>query len=328
MKRLSILLLLVSTLCACRNKELSLEDPCYTTGWDVQVRVNWENPDDARNMRMSLFSQNDLPHLDRENVDVSGLKTIKLPVGSHYMPVIYDYNAKNIYFRNESDYDLVEAYSNSSSRATYNSRAVPVAGEGTVSEPGNFHYHAHNADVEGAFRITQIPAADQQLTIDFYPMDVMRKFTFCIRNVLGAKNISESRGAVSGMAASIFLATGEMNPVRSTILFENASASDDNIGEITGSFSTFGPLTPYSNRFTIEVMSGSGQYHTAYWDVSDQIEESTNDHDAKIQRDGYDILLVNDPNTDIPPIVTPEDPDYDSGFEIGVGEWDDVIIYL
>jgi hypothetical protein len=326
-----ILFMLAFALCSCQNKELAMEDPCdpMVAGWRVLARVNWEDHErDSRQMRMSLFSQNHHPHLDRETIDGTGLKYVTIPIGSHYMPICYDYYARNIYFRNETDYENVEAYSISSSRATYRSRATPVEGEETVSEPGTFHVHAW----DGAFKLEEIPNEGEEVVIDFYPVDVLREFTFCIRNVVGAENISQSRGAISGLAASMFLATGALNPRRSTVLFENASASNEDVGEITGRFYTFGPIEPYVNRFTIEVMSVGDMYFTHYWDVSQQIGESMADRDAKLARDGYDILIINDVNDGLPPIpgddTTVGDPAYGSGFHIDVGEWDDVVIYL
>ncbi len=320
-----IMLPLLVLAVSCKNKELVQDDPCFTSGWSVLVRMNWEDRErDARQMRMSLFSQNTYPTLDRETVDRIGHKSVKLPIGCCYQPVSYDYYAKNIYFRNETDCELLEAYSLASTRATYTTRATPVEGESTVSEPGSFHMDAW----DGTFEIETIPAGGEELIIDFYPRDVMREFTYCIRNVAGARHISQARGAISGMAASIFISTGRLNDRRSTVLFENAAASDEAVGTITGRFYTFGPLEPYSNRFTIETISRESRYFTSYWDVSGQITESMADRDAKLARDGYDILIDNDPNEELPPIPASDDPDYDSGFRIDIGEWDDVVIYL
>lgn len=312
---------LVVLLASCKNKELVMEDPCLPTGWSVLVRMNWENHErDSRQMRMSLFTQNEYPSLDRETVDKSGSLKINIPVGCSYLPVTYDYYAKNIYFRNETDCNLVEAYSVASTRATYDTHANPVKGETTVSEPGSFYMHSWNE----TFDIIRTPDNGEELVIDFYPMNVMREFTFRINNVVGAKNIAQARGAISGMAASMYLSTGQLNSARSTVLFENVSTTNEEIGSITGRFYTFGPIKPYSNRFTIEIISKENQYFTSYWDVSGQITESMADRDAKLARDGYDILI----NSNLPDIPDTEDPEYDSGFEIDIGEWDDVIIYL
>ena len=102
------------------------------------------------------------------------------------------------------------------------------------------------------------------------------------------------------------------------------TTTNEPIGRITGRFYTFGPIEPYSNRFTIEVIPHKNVYFTAYWNVSDQITESMANREAKLARDGYDILL----DSKLPPIPETEDPGEDSGFEIEIGEWNDVVIYL
>jgi hypothetical protein len=327
MRNIFDLIVLLALASSCQNKELSMEDLCAPESghWTVLVRVNWDDHErDSRHMRMSLFSQNEHPHVDRESIDKVGHKRVTLPVGCCYRPLCYDYYANNVYFRNETDHEAVEAYTLTATRATYSSRATPVEGETTVSEAHSFHMDVW----DGTFDIVETPDDGEELVMDFYPVDVMREFTFCIRGVIGAKNISDARGAISGMAASMYLVSGELNPQRSTVLFEDAAASGGDVGTITGRFYTFGPIEPYLNRFTIEVMSKSSQYFTAYWDVSGQIGESMDDRDAKLARDGYDILIDNDPNGDLPPIPDPQSPNYDSGFDIDVGEWDNVVIHL
>ena len=48
------------------------------------------------------------------------------------------------------------------------------------------------------------------------------------------------------------------------------------------------------------------------------------DRDATLARDGCDILI----NSTLHTLPEPEEPEYDSGFDIDIREWDDVIIYL
>ncbi len=171
MKQALTLLLLLLAFCSCKNKGLEDVDPCgvHRTGFDVLVRVNWENhARDKRQMRMSLFSQNHHPHLDRETIDDTGIRYVKLPVGSHYKPIVYDYYARNIYFRNETVHQAVEAYSITATRATYRARAgenLPpdTRSEPTVSEPHTFHYHAW----DGAFQLETAPDGGEQVVVGF-----------------------------------------------------------------------------------------------------------------------------------------------------------------
>lgn len=325
LNKLFIILLALFATVACTHKELSDEDPCGDGNTPIKVVVNWENPSDARVMRTTLFSMQDgVPDYDREHIDAGGVRYINLFYGAKYLPLVYDYYATNIYFRNETDSENIEAYCVVSSRETYEVRATPVPGEPTVGEPSEFYFDLH----KDGFDVVLLPGEDE-IVLNYYPVNIMREFTFRINNVLGAKNVSDARGAISGMAASFMMAKGEITTTPSTILFEGAAASDEQVGYIEGRFFTFGPVEPYNNRFTIEALSKGSLYFTSYWDVSDQITESMADRAAKLSRDGYDILIENDPNTHLPEIPEPDGVDPGGGgFEIGVGEWGDVNIYL
>lgn len=314
-------------LVSCQNKELLMTDPCdeLDGSWRVKIVVNWDDPaTQARVMRATLFSAiGGFDDYDREHVDASGIRYISLPYGGEYQPLCYDYYANNIYFRNETDSELIEAYCALTKRETYELRATPVPGESTVGAPGEFYFDL----AEEHFKVNPT-SEDEELTLHFYPRNVMRQFTFRVNNVVGAKNISDTKGAVSGMAASFMMARGTISDEPATILFESGEASAEEVGYIEGYFYTFGPVAPYSNRFTIEAISKGSLYYTAYWDVSSQITESMADRPAKLARDGYDILIHNDPDTHLPEIPETEQPDKSDGFEVGVGEWDNVDIYL
>lgn len=320
MKKLGIYLLaLMMITTGCINKELC-EECCEQGTGNIKVVVHWDDKQDARAMRMNVFSQTDgVLDYGRDNIPEAGVRYIELVSNASYLPYCYDYYATNVYFRDETTIQYFEAYLPESTRNTYNTLAKPVVGEKTVLEPGeDFFVHSwqETFDVEWT---------EEELTLDFYPKNIVREFTFRIYNIQGAKHIQDAKGAASGMAATYHFYEDELTTVRSTVLFENAKAGTDNSGGyIEGVFRTFGPVYPYANRFTIEIISGSN-YYTAYWDVSGQISESMTDREAKLARDGFDILIKND--KDIPDIPEPE-TDKGSGFEVGVGDWDNVEIYL
>lgn len=328
MRNALLLLLSVLVAASCKNKTLCDDGVCVgdTT---IKVVVNWDDSADARAMRMNIFSRTpDAADYGRDNIPGGGEKNIMLVEGASYLPYCYDYYASNIYFRNETMLESFQAYCIETSRTTYSTRATPVEGEATVTDPGgDFYVHSWQETFDVIFCGE---CGDNVLILNFYPKNILRQFTYRINGIKGAQNIKEARGAISGMAAAYFFYTDKLTTERSTVLFENATFGTDTDGNgyIEGSFTTFGPVYPYANRFTIEVLSGTN-YYTYYWDMSGQIGESMADRDAKIARDGYDILIQN--NDEIPEIP---DPGGDggsgggSGFEIGVGEWSDVEIYL
>lgn len=332
MKHIPYLLILIFVIVSCKNKDLCDEGLCVGGNAAIKVVINWENQQDARPMRMNIFSQTSgVADYGRDNIPESGEKMIKLINGASYLPFCYDYYA-NIHFRNETELELFQAYCAEVSRETYNLRATPVDGEKTIEDPGgDFFVNSWRE----TFDVVFCDECGDLLILNFYPKNILREFTYRINNVVGTQYIDNARGAISGMAATYFFYTDKLTTERSTVLFENAiSGTDENgKGYIEGVFYTFGPVYPYKNRFTIEILSKSKQYYTAYWDVSGQISESMADREAKLARDGYDILIDNNINTDIPEITDPGsdpggDPGSGSGFEIGVGEWDNVDVYL
>lgn len=326
MKYLLMLFSLILFATSCTNKDLCEDGSCIPGNVSIKVVVNWENPaTEARSMRMNIFAQStDVSDFGRDVIPASGEKYIALREGAAYLPYCYDYYAANIYFRDETTHGLFQAYIPEASRATYNTLATPVPGEATVTDPGgDFYLHSWREAFDVIFY------EDSLLILDFYPKNILRRFTYRVNNIKGVNNIGEARGATSGMASHYTFYTDELTDVRSTVLFEKArtGTDSDGAGYLEGSFTTFGPVHPYQNRFTIEILDSSGKYYTAYWDVSDQIDETMTDREAKLARDGYDILIDNTKLPEIPGSGGGGDGG-GSGFEIGVGDWDNVEIYL
>ncbi|MDL2320291.1 DUF5119 domain-containing protein [Alistipes sp. OttesenSCG-928-B03] len=326
--KLFLITLTVLAAASCRHKELGEEVPCGAGDQQIKVVVHWDDPDtQARSMRINLFSQTpETVDYGRDDVPSAGVKYIYLEGGASYRPFCYDYNASSIYFRNEQNMETFEAYFSGMTRTTYEKYASPLAGETTFSAPagGEFYVHAWT----GTFDVKA--DSEEEQVIDFYPKNILRQFTYRINNITGIENVQDARGAASGMAAVFIFNTDTPTEDRSTMLFGNVVRgydSKEGYGYLEGEFYTFGPVAPYQTRFTMELYSTAGKYYGSYWDVSGQIDESMEDREAKLARDGFDILIENNPDTDIPSI----DPGEGSGggFDIGVGEWaDEVIIEL
>ncbi|MDL2230307.1 DUF5119 domain-containing protein [Alistipes sp. OttesenSCG-928-L06] len=337
MKRLHyiILPLLMSILAvSCKNKELVDDDICGGNSNKLQIKVvvNWTNFLDARSMRYSLFSVTPgVEDYDRDAVPASGSKFISLPYGATYKPLCYDYYATNVYFRNENSYNNIEAYCVVSNRSTYNTYVETnpdiLTRQQTVGEPNDFFVDVLTTQFQAVPKEGEDPRV-----IEFTPVNVLRQFTFIIYNVKGSVNISESRGAITNMSGSYYLTRAKkLADEGSTVLFTNTSVYNEAGGYITGYFYTFGPVgdTPEDFndiRFTIEVFSNSGVYFAGNWDVTQEVVDTeVLGSPAKRLRDGYDIVIYNRGEL-------PEIPDGGSGpgsgFEIGVGDWNNVVIEL
>lgn len=331
----------VVSLVSCTHKELSEDDLCDLGDFPIKVVVEWDDPaTQARSMRINLFSQTEgVNDYGRDEVPPPGVKYIYLHSGASYRPYCYDYNASNIYFRNEQDMVAFEAYFAGLSRATYEKYvSVPTKGESTVNAPdgGEFYMHAWTGNFD-----VKVNSQEEQI-LPFQPKNILRQFTYRVNRIGGWENIKDARGACSGMAAIYLFYTNEPTDLRSTMLFGNVKVgydSENEYGYLEGEFYTFGPKEPYENWFTMELYSKKNTYYTASWNVSDQVQESMDDRPAKLARDGYDILIDNNPDDGIPDIdptdptdpTDPSNPEYpgNGGFIIGVGDWgDEVIIEL
>jgi hypothetical protein len=289
---------LFASFVSCENKELFYG---YTDGREVDIVIHWPSDVDgpAHGMRTNLFALQSSPKYGISDMSKDGGR-LKLPEGASYMALAYDYfGSKNIYFRNETDAEKIEAYCAPLVRAGY-SRAFPD--ENTVAEPDPFY-----VDKVAVFNVTK---SDTTLIMNFYPENVLKRYTFIIRGISGAQHISATRGALSGMSASYFLATETPATTPATILF-NAVADGAN-DCITGSFLTFGRL-PETNNFTIEILypSATESVITKTWDVTDQM---SIDNHFEIVIDNADITVI------------PYAGGGGSGFEATVKEWENEVI--
>ncbi|MDR1882387.1 MAG: DUF5119 domain-containing protein [Prevotella sp.] len=277
-------------------RELSPDDPCQQSFGDKAVRVviHWDDvPAASRPNAMSVFwySGGQSPFIG-DYGSAGGYE--RLP-GGLFTPLCIDfYGNSGLDFRNTGILDGFEIY-NVSRTSLYNNYADPVPGEATVAEAVS----PYTCYVDGEAQVadTRSLVDGDTLTVDFYPVNVLREFTFLIYGVDGAKNIARSSGAISGMSASYFPASKNLADAPSTVLFTRVTpvqngqtyswssaqkalfaqknpdwqSSDPNIGWtgdwVTGRFSTFGPVDVNNPniRLTVEALTGGSRYYYGAW---------------------------------------------------------------
>ena len=285
---------------SCENKELCYDHP---HGQQILINIHWPEGvvKPQLGMRTNFFTLNAMPSYGIMDFSADG-GSAKMPQGASYKSVCYDYyGSSNVYFRNENNINSSEAYCAPLVWASY-SRAFPT--ENTVTEPGLFY-------VDRVERV-DIDVTEGEQVIDFYPENVLKTYTFRIRTITGAGYITAARGAISGMSASYFLASGELAASSSTILFNAVADAANNW--ITGAFRTFGQLED-TNNFTIEILrpSKDGSTISRTWDVTNQMKNLTSGQE-------YDIEII---DADI--TITPYDGDDGGGgaFDATVKEWEE-----
>jgi hypothetical protein len=281
-------------LTGCENKDLFLCPPDEEQA--VNVIIHWEGKEAStlpEEMRLHCYLQPDESTFVSTDVDSKG-GTVRLSDGI-YRVACFDfyYESNRLRFRGEAGSETFEVY-NVSRTSLYNQYADPVPAEPTVAEANPYVFYS-----DGRFQSvdTKAVAPGEVITLHFYPQNALREFTFLIYGVQGAKNMTQSAGAISGMSASYYPATGKLADKPSTILFTRATplengqkyawdneqkslftqlnplweSNDPDKGWtddwIIGKFCTFGPVNLQSLHFrlTLEALNKNNRYYYGAW---------------------------------------------------------------
>ena len=323
---------------------MSADDPCDDLD-GVEVIIHWDGIDPLdkpqQGMAVHLFAQNGRHGYERTNLPADGGR-MDISKEIPYFTLCYDYYGNEyIQFRNETDLELFEAFS-SPATGLYNSygpnsptsrAATGEAEENTVTEPYPYNFFVTRNDT----LFTALPGQMQYL--HFYPENVLKEFTFLIRDVEGVQNIANASGAISGMSAVYRMRDGVKGVEPATVLFGSKEgrviwAGDSISGDsITGVFCTFGPadIERFHNRLTVGVISNAGGYYSGTWEetVREQIAGALGENGTweeqlnwRSRNSGYDIVLQNDGR-----LVIPDKP-ADGTFIVDVNDFDNVIVPL
>jgi hypothetical protein len=318
---------------------LSADDPCDDLA-AIEVIIHWDGVDPAdkpQKMTAHLFADGSRQY-KRANLPADGGR-MEIPKEIPYIPLCYDYYGNDyIHFRNEDELDLFEAFS-SPATGLYNSYGPnsPTSRvesgepeENTVSEPYPYNFFTARNDT----LFTYFPVPGQTQYLHFYPKNVLREFTFLIRDVEGVQNIAGASGAISNMSATYRMSDGVKGTDPATVLFGSKKGRVIWAGDsITGIFCTFGPadIERLSNRLTVGVISSAGGYYSGTWEdtVREQIAGALGENgtweeqlDWRSRNEGYDIVLQNGGQ-----LVIPDEPE-DGTFIVDVNDFDKVIVPL
>jgi hypothetical protein len=308
----------------------------------IEVIIHWDGIDPLdkpqQGLVAHLFAQDGRQKYERANLPVDGGR-MNIPREIPYLPLCYDYYGNDyIHFRNEDELELFEAFS-SPATGLYNSYGPNSAAnrsesgepeENTVSEPYPYNFFTARNDT----LFTALLISGQTQYLHFYPKNVLREFTFLIRDVEGVQNIAGASGAISNMSATYRMSDGVKGVDPATVLFGSKKGRVIWAGDsITGIFCTFGPadIERLSNRLSVGVISSAGGYYSGSWEdtVREQIAGALGQNGTweeqlawRLQNEGYDIVLQNGGQ-----LVIPDEPE-DGTFIVDVNDYDKVIVPL
>lgn len=204
---------IVLTLIACEPRELCY-DHIRCAQASVQVVFDWQKAPDAQPSGMTvLFYNLDNPSNEPTRYDFPGMEggTVQLPSG-RYQVMAYNYDTETILYRDLSSMETLEAYTRSSSledetRLAHTRDAMPRAPQ-TENEPVILEPDPLWCAVSTPLTVT---AGKDDQRVVLQPTPRFRQITITIHNVPNLQYTNQFGGALSGLAASVWMASGEVS---------------------------------------------------------------------------------------------------------------------
>lgn len=327
---------IVSVLSSCTHKELCLIHREHAHKFHVNVvadyRYDWEESYGSMNWEAS-WPADYIPYDQLRTSKPQGLRVVNnselLGSNTHNIgadgAVINIYEGYNdlLFYNNDTEYIVfsrtdqgvtTRATTRTRTRSTYTTSKYSADDEETMTPPDVlFANYISNVSVDKS----PVP---EDLKVTLQPL----VFTYMIRYEFkeGLEYVTLARGALSGMARSVLLSTGETSEERATLLYD-CQLTEYGAVSFVNSFGLPGfPNLNYAtkgegkNALTLELMLRSGKMMTFDYDVSDQLEAQP--HGG--------VIVVKDI------AVKREDGAQSSGaFDVDVNDWgpyEDVILPL
>jgi hypothetical protein len=301
---LTSLLLFVSSFLfiACEYKDLCYQHP-HTV--NVRVQFDWAKAPYANPEGMAvLFYDLNNPSAAPQRFDLPGRDggIVKLETGT-YRALAYNYDASGVIIRGTESISTVEAYTRPSSieEGTGLSgegmpRANGTESQNVILEPDSVWaatYYKLTIDMVEPVTYDNVKEGHNEetktdYTIVMQPERRIRQITVTIRNVPNLQYTSNFAGAISTLAPSVFLETGNLGKEDVTQAFTLSNVADSTLQAdilFFGHCPNAADGTTNSHILTVYAIlaDGSKWYYTI--DVTDQM------HDATKNPDPYHIYI-------------------------------------
>ena len=313
--------LMVLALSACEPRELCYDHTeCIQTS--IQVAFDWQKAPTAQPSGMSvLFYNLDHPSVAPIRYDFAGMEggTVQLAFG-RYQVIAYNYDTETILYSGMSMPDILEAYTRYSSleeetrlapsRAEKIPRAATTETQPVILEPD---------PLWSASSLLTVTESDKEQRVVLQPVSRYHEVTLTIRNVPNLQYTSQFGGALSGLAASVLMVSGQVNDECVTEAFP---VTDVDASTLQMQIRIFGHcpriMEGIVNKHLLTIYAiladGSKWYYTQ--DITQQL------HDALDSSDDVHVFIELDGLPLPKPIVN------GSGFQPIIDGWQSIEIYL
>ena len=333
------LLLMATT--SCEHKELCYHHSEHAQKYHIKVvadyRLDWEEcydgPDWKANWPESYVDYNSLrpskpSGLRVVNNDLQGNSNTHNLAADGGVVTLYEGVNDLLFYNNDTEYILfsrindmngastratTRATTRSRTRATYMGSKYANEGEATITPPDAlFANYYEDYLAEKVVEPTVVEVTLQPLV-----------FTYKIRYeiVEGLEHVSLARGALSGMARSVTLDTGETSAEAATLLFDCETTDFGSRAKVNSFGVPAFPNANYPSRseikhaLNLEVMLKNGTMQSFDFDVTDQV----------LAQPQGGVIVVKDI------VVKQEEGKPSGGFDVSVSDWgpyEDIVLPL
>ena len=327
-KIIFILAFLVVVLPSCQHKDLCFHHREHAFKYHVNIiadyRQDWEENHGYNEWELT-WPDHYMPYEDIRPKKPTGLRVVNSNSNGesniHNISadggVVSLYEGVNdiLFYNNDTEYIVfsrsdhgatTRATTRTRTRATFKSSQYAHENEETMTPPDMLYANYY----EGYYAEKQLEPDDMEITLQ--PL----VFTYKIRYEFeeGLQYVAIARGALSGMAISVLMNTGETSEVSSTLLYD-CELKDYGAGALVNSFGVpafpnmnYPTKTEAKHALTLELLLKNGKMMTLDYDVTDQVQSQP--HGGVIVVSGI--------------VIKQEDGSQGSGaFDVDVNDWGD-----
>ena len=329
MKRFSFIIsLLVVLVSSCQHKDLCFHHRDHAFKYHINIiadyRQDWEENHGFKDWEIA-WPDHYIPYETLRPSIPAGLRVVNSnaegqsnihninPDGG--IVTLYEGVNDILFYNNDTEYIVfsrsdhgatTRATTRTRTRASYIGSKYANPDEQTMTPPDMLYANYY----EGYYAEKMLEPDDLEITLQ--PL----VFTYKIRYefAAGLQYVAIARGALSGMASSVLMSTGETSEVSATLLYD-CELKDYGVGALVNSFGVpafpnmnYPTKVPAKNALNLELLLKNGKTVTFDFDVTDQIQSQP--HGGVIIVSGIE--------------VKQEDGSQGSGaFDVEVNDWGD-----
>ena len=237
--------------------------------WDEAWALDYDDlrPTIASGVRVVIYADEG-ESLGQTNLKAEGGRILPLPEGTHDL----------LFYNNDTEYIVFSGFE-AAAGATASTRTLTRAGfrelhaeERTVNQPDMLYGHFEDDHV------AERTLAPVQLQVEMRPL----VYTYLVRYEFshGLQYVALARGALAGMAESVYLTDGHTGNEAATVMFDcrltdyGAEAQMQSFGvpNYPGDHYTRADGSPAAYHLNLQVRLNNGQYKEFEFDVTDQVQ--------------------------------------------------------